>query len=105
MIIPDKLKVGGHFYEVLKHFDRAKIDGDNNLGTHSGTFLKIWLETNMSLSMQEDVFFHELVEAINFQYNIELNHHQVSLVSSAFYQVLTDNQMLKEGGKDNANKR
>ena len=92
MKIPKKLKIGSHVYNV-EHVDR----GETDLGLCSPVKNEIIINSNpgISLSQQESTLIHEILEAIDYNYQLELNHKQITIISEAYYQVLKDNKLIK----------
>lgn len=95
MNIPKKLKIGSQTYKVY-YTDIEMKGGNDNLGT---TWLKenrIYINNkDCALTQQEETLFHEIMEAINYMYQIKLEHKDISIISEAYYQVLKDNNLLK----------
>ncbi len=90
MRIPCNLKIGGHSYEVFAR-EREVSDGSTCLGSCNNVLQKIWVETNSPQSGQEETLLHEIFEAINFNYEMQLSHPQITVLSAVLYQVLKDN--------------
>jgi len=101
MIIPSKLKVGGHTYKVLQNYrftQISKVYGqvDYNLG-------EIRLASidesgyNIMQSRIEETFLHEIIHCVNEVYsNNIVTEEQVIRMSQGLYQVLKDNELLRE---------
>ena len=94
MNIPERLKVGGLDYEVSFVENLARDYGAN--GSHWGNALKIKIDDSLPRQNQETTFLHEIIEALNFVYEIKLEHKQLSVLEAGLYQVLKDNGMLVE---------
>ncbi len=95
MQIPDKIKIGGFDYEIVK-INREEESGTNNPGSHSAQFQKIWVDTHTLQSQQERVLLHEIIEAVNYYNELDLSHTQICVLEYNLYQVLKDNKLLKE---------
>lgn len=93
MKIPNKVRILGHVYEVIKR-NREVEDGTTAPGTCDNDYLKIWIHNRAAMSIQEEIFMHEIIEAINCLMQLQLTHPQISQVSASLYQVLTDNELL-----------
>lgn len=98
--IPDKIKIGGHFYKVVFPYtftERHDIDGlvdqdtlEIKLSGGDGTGQKL------AKSKIEEHFFHEIIHAIDDVYNAnQLDEPTVKRLGQGFYQVLVDNNLLK----------
>lgn len=95
MKIPKKLKIGGHIYRV-KFRDRHVEDGVDTAGNCLCTQTTIWIDKTAKQSQQESTFFHEIIEAINGESELKLEHTQICALEFGLYQVLKDNHLLKE---------
>ncbi len=95
MIIPKKLKIAGHIYEIVVR-DREDKDGTTSLGTTDNAKGKMWINRRgCKRSQMESTVVHEIVESINFLYELELPHTKISTLETAIYQVFSDNKMFK----------
>jgi len=96
MKIPNKLKIGAHIYKV-KYEDLDERAGNNNLGTTYPHGNKIFInKRNVAISQQEQTLFHEILETLNFIYELKLEHEKISIIAEGFYQVLKDNNLLNQ---------
>ena len=88
-----KLKILGHNYEVILDpkldFDSRKV-GECHTGDNWIKICSIYKR-----SRQEEALIHEIIEAINYHLELELEHPKISSLSEALYQVLKDNKLLK----------
>ena len=50
----------------------------------------------MSNDLENKVLLHEIIEAINFDYELKLEHQKITILESTLYQVIIDNQELIE---------
>jgi hypothetical protein len=96
--IPNKLKVGGINYKVIKNYEfiETELGGQalhtealirlSQKGYNNGTYTK---------EKQEEVFMHELLHCVDRIYNNgKLEEDVVDRLSQGLYQVLKDNKML-----------
>jgi len=93
MKIPKTLKIGGHIFEVILK-DRNRDGGSNPASINTG-ICKIWIDNKQAKSQVESSLIHEIIEAIDYLYGLDLEHKQIEVIESAFYQVLKDNSLLK----------
>ncbi len=95
MKIPKKLKIGSQEYKI--YYTNIEVRGGND--TLGETWLKenrIYISNvNSALTQQEETFFHEIMEVINYTYQLKLEHKDISIISEAYYQTLKDNKLLK----------
>lgn len=98
--LPDKVKIGGHWYKVLfpyKFVERIDING---LTDHDTVEIKISEGDGISQKLAEskimETFFHEIIHAIDYIYNANsLDEPTVKRLAQGLYQFLTDNGLLK----------
>ena len=94
MKIPKQIKIGGHICKIIFR-DRVKEDGIDHLGSYNVRCSKIWIANDLTKSQQESTFLHEIIEAIDYCNQLELNHKQITTLEHNLYQVLKDNKLLK----------
>lgn len=101
MKIPSKVKIGGHWYNIIfpyKFIERADVDGYTD---HDILEIKIadgdGLDQRLAESKIIEIFFHEIIHAIDHVYNAgALSEETVKRLGQGLYQVLVDNGFLKE---------
>lgn len=89
MNIPDKVKIGGQTYRV--RYDAKMPTKRGHKGECDPMDNEITLDPLMIKSQQEQTFIHEILEAINFEYPVNLEHTQIELLDAVLYQVIKDN--------------
>ena len=92
MKIPKKINVLGLTYDILEQEDLSDVAGDSGQ-----TWLmkqKILLERKQCQEQKEATLFHEIIEAINSQLELELPHKTICALETGFYQVLKDNKFI-----------
>jgi len=94
MEIQEKYKIAGLWVPVLVVDATILGDDRGRLQTINGE-LTILLADNMGGQMRETTLIHEIFEAINFLFEIDLEHNKISTLEAAWYQVLKDNFLLK----------
>lgn len=89
--IPEKLKIGGFEWRVkeVKHL----ISDRERLGEMAPRTQEIVIEEESSEQQKEETLIHEIIEALNFLYNINLEHYQIELLGVTLHQVLKDNKI------------
>ena len=91
MEIPKQIKVGAYTYDIV--FVDEFSDKDNNpydediTGNSDSKSLVIKILSGLSRVQTESTFIHEIIEAINDHYGIDLEHHQICALESGVYQV------------------
>lgn len=92
MGLPEKIKIGGFIINVEEI--ENLIVKRNNLGEYSPTTNKISIDKSVTEQQKEETLLHEIMEAINCIYDIDLNHHQISIIATVLHQVLKDNELV-----------
>ena len=93
MKIPIKIKILGFDYDIVLD-DLIKRGGNEYTGTHSQWEQKIFISNACHKQQQEESLIHEILEAINKANDLRLEHPTLSTLSTCFYQVLKDNQLI-----------
>lgn len=89
-MIPNKVKVGCHEYEVIFKpkiiHESQEVDGfcDNS-------FLKIYISDELAESYQYEVFIHEVLHAVDEVYKLNLGEKRVTGLAPALISVFKDN--------------
>lgn len=91
MKLPNIIKIGGHVYSVSSSNTLAR-DNDAH-GSSCGNALEITIDTTIPEQNQESALLHEILEQINYRYELRLEHRQITILESALYQVLRDNDL------------
>jgi hypothetical protein len=94
MKIPSTLKIGATIYEIVSQPSEA--NGEKHLGYCNSGVAKIWIDNNANHQVQESTLVHEILEAIKGGYCLELDHQTLGTLAEVLYQVLKDNELLKE---------
>ena len=84
--ISDKLRVGAIEYEVQMCSEKELT----TCGTHTPYYSLIQLDGSMNHDLVQAVFLHEIIEAINHQHELKLDHSQISSLGHALAQVIRD---------------
>lgn len=93
----DTVKVGMQQYTVDRSDSGVSTRG--SFGECYRGSLRINIDPRSDPRRQEQTFVHEIFEAIDFEYNVGLKHHQIELLELAVYQVAEDNPGLFEPKK------
>ena len=82
-----KIRVLGKTYTV-RIFGQKEIEFDQNFGSCDPRMKAIRIAACDSENMEETLL-HEIIEAINYQLSLELEHPQIQALSETLYSVLT----------------
>lgn len=89
-----KANIFGHEYDVVAeegmHFNTG------NWGSHSYAKLEIAYDPDMKSSVAGEAIHHELVEAVNFWNNLQMEHHTIWLISGGMFNILKNNPELRK---------
>jgi hypothetical protein len=89
MKITNKVKIGGVTFKV--EYKRNLTVGTGAYGQLHPSRQKIIIDKNLEREMQEGSFIHEIIEAINGMYELDLEHWKISVLDAALYQIIKDN--------------
>lgn len=101
MLIPARLKVGGHVYEVATGHaftERSDLCGQADHTTHHIRIARLTPsgEPRPRTSVEE-TFFHEMLHCVDEVYNShELDEKMLTRLSEGLYAVLSDNGIFKD---------
>ena len=102
MLIPRKIKVGGHNYRVILNYE---FKNNKLLGECSPTCEELRIASHSSngdilpRSMIEAIFLHELLHAIDYVYNSEsLKEKEVDSLAEGIFQVFNDAKLFRGKG-------
>jgi len=95
MNIPDKVRVGGHEYRVVKDYvfvERADLTAQ---AAHDTCAIRLGQGYRESCrSKQEEIFIHEILHSVDWVYNGgKLEESSVENIGQGLYQVLKDNKI------------
>jgi hypothetical protein len=93
MKIPNKVKIGGHWFKVEYKSDDE--DGYEQAGTRFAWRGKIRIQKDLMPSKQESVFLHEIIHEIDWQHGLKLEENKIETLGEMLYQVLEDNNLVK----------
>lgn len=91
MRIPDKIKIGSHEYTVLRE---SSMKG-HSIGSCSPWELTIRLvdDNGAKESRIAEALLHEIIEAIDENYNLHLPHDKLTVLSELLFNTLRNNKL------------
>jgi len=89
MKIPEKVKIGG--YTISIHFKNMDDENRENMGEYHHFTQEIWLDERMTVQQCEEVFIHELLEAIKDIYILKYPHGVLNTIGVALHTIIKDN--------------
>ena len=90
-----KVKIGGHQYKIRYKKGLARLH--DAAGMSCASNLSIILDPDGKQSHIDEVFWHEVVEQINYQHELNLPHNTITTFGCCLQQVLADNpRIVKE---------
>jgi len=91
----DVIKIGAHPVQVRCVSDH-EIER-NKLGDVDTKLSQIRISDRLSRSRKNSVLLHEIIEWLNDDLVLEMNHNQISTLAETLYQVLADNSLFETG--------
>lgn len=91
-MIPKKIKILGHEYKVILNDDYITESGGNTGRCNSYTN-EIYICGKLPESAQHEVLMHEIIEALNYRLELDLEHHKICALGEVLTQVLLDNDL------------
>lgn len=88
MEIPSKIKIGGHYVNIVHQ--EMPMD---RFGASDTVVGKIYVNSMACESQQGSTLLHEILEHINTCCDLSLAHGQISVLEEMLYQVLKDNKL------------
>ena len=99
MEIPDKIKVGAYYFKV--YFEKNLSRSRDRFGEFRPSPQEIALDPDCTEDLQGETLLHEVVEALNWMYDMQLNHHIIALLGTGLHQILKENDLkIKAGDAD-----
>ena len=97
--IPDSILIGGHKIEISaatkedfrKIFPKDMVD--ETIGYYEHEHNKIYLWAKLMGTRKAATLLHEIVEAINWQNDLGMNHTQISTIAESILAVLLFNDL------------
>lgn len=84
-----KIKILGHEYKVIHENISFK---EGTAGMCSPQALEIKIDTFHPESRQREALLHEIIEALDYHFELKMPHNQIVSLSEGLYQVLKDNK-------------
>lgn len=92
MKIPKEIKIGGLVYKVeQKNLRRDEVEDNSGYCRVNGEYIAI--NSELTDNVKESTLLHEILEAINFNHQLELTHSTIMTLEATLYQVLKDNKL------------
>lgn len=89
--IPNKVRISGVDYVVERPQDRAMSDGNMHEATFIPARSAIIIDGKLSESAAWSALWHEIMEVVDFRYELKLDHHVLTVLEAAITQILNDN--------------
>jgi len=97
MRIPGKIKIGGYMVEV--EFESNLMTDRQHNGEYHPRTQTIKIDKDCSEQEREEVFIHEVLEAIKAIYDIPLEHRDLTLIATVLHQIIKDNPEIFRRGR------
>ena len=93
MKIPKHIKLLGFNYQVLEQEDLS--EGSQAVGQTWLARQTILIEKKLCQEQKECTLIHEVIEALNYQLELEIPHKTISALETGIYSFLKENNLLK----------
>ena len=98
-MIPKKIKILGHQYSVISD-DAYIVNSGGNTGKSNSYTNQIYVCGSLPESAQSEVLIHEIIEAINYRLELNLEHPAICALGEVLNQVLQDNRIYREASSE-----
>ena len=99
MRIPASIQIGGHTIKI--EYQSGLVAYQEAYGVFDPTQLRILIDKDLSSSVKLETFWHEVVEALNFFAEAEMDHSKIQIFGVLLHQV---SQSLEGGPNVNRKK-
>lgn len=90
-VIPKLLKIGG--LTVVVEQSRMLASSRDKFGEYSFMEQKITIDQFLSDDKKAATLLHEILEALNGYFELDISHAKLTVLGFALYQVLSDNEL------------
>jgi hypothetical protein len=87
-----KINICGHEYDY--ELVEGLWIGREEWGRHNSALLRIEIDKDLPDSVKAETSLHELLEAVKFWQNLNLNHQMLSQISAGLFSILNNNKVL-----------
>jgi hypothetical protein len=88
-----KINILGHSYEIIFVEDKDLPDDSGRINFLTG---ELWLKKSNPLDVSRETLSHEIIEAINWWGDLQLNHHQICILGTFLWGIIQENPEIKE---------
>jgi regulator of RNase E activity RraB len=88
----NNIKIAGMKYEVKETENLTRDHG--SLGNCCGNNLTINVDKDLKEDVKKKTLLHEIIEALNFEYDLEFQHNKICVLETALFAVIKDNTEL-----------
>jgi hypothetical protein len=89
MNIPKEVKIGGHIYSCGLKENLSRDESRH--GQSCGNALEIEIDASIPHENKESALIHEVLEQINYRYELRLEHSKITILETALYALIKDN--------------
>ena len=93
LIMPKYVRIGAHDIEIAMVDQEEFVDPDQ-VGEYSARYNRIKITVDAVMERQQEVFFHEVVEAWNTCCGLELPHSKIDAIGECLYEFLLFNKVV-----------
>lgn len=105
VVLPKYVKIAGYTYKVISEVGKQHERCADDPAAMTPTTQMIWIDSKQSSDAQVSALFHEILEALNYHYQLGLKHNILSILETSLYQVLNDNNFINFKIKESKEKK
>ncbi len=85
---PAAISLGGHIIPIIRVDEVPGEDDEHVFGLYDEKTMTIQIRKDLTPTMAGEVFWHEIIEAINDMYELKLPHPKIQTLGVALHQVV-----------------
>ena len=104
-LLPKIVKIAGYDYTVISEVGKQDERCADDPAAMTPRTQMIWIDSKQTVDGQISSLFHEIIEAINYHYQLGLKHNIIAILETTIYQVMKDNKFINIGKNNGAKRR
>lgn len=92
-----EIQIGGHTIPVYKVEDLGNVAEAAGMFRRAGGGFEILIDSSLGPAQAADVYFHEIIEAINMLFELEMDHYQIQCLGVGLQQATSLGLDLSQG--------
>lgn len=91
-MVSDKIKILGHEYKIILDSNYIEKSGGNT-GKCNNYRNEIYICSKLPESSQHEILIHEIIEALDYRLELNLEHYKICALGEALNQISKDNHL------------